>query len=306
MQTWAVGNGTSLWGAMESASQIDGLSTRALNSVKQFVALMNSWRGIAQQNRIKPVMEDVVKRSGLEAFYQKERAANPTSETDALANVNELISSAAEYDQEYPEGKLEEYLANVSLVSDADHMDDGGGGAITMMTLHAAKGLEFPVVAMVGMEEGILPHSRARGNLTELEEERRLCFVGITRAQEKLLLSKAAYRTIRGLRERTVSSPFLSEMPEEELEIIDRTEMAWERSGAPARSSDPNSRYTYEPVEGEGMEFHRGQKVRHPQFGVGTIAEISSMGQQTRAVVQFGSAGKKTLILQYAKLEPLG
>src|SRR5206468_6054489 len=106
-----------------------------------------------------------------------------------------------------------------------DHMK-GGEGAVTLMTLHAAKGLEFPVVAMIGLEEGILPHARSRGNMKELEEERRLAFVGITRAQEQLVLTKAAYRTIRGLRERTVTSPFLNEMPEEMLDITDRTGLA--------------------------------------------------------------------------------
>src|SRR5208337_2436023 len=99
-----------------------------------------------------------------------------------------------------PEGSLDDYLAQVSLVSDADRFE-GAGGAVTLMTLHAAKGLEFPVVAIIGLEEGCLPHSRARGDTKELEEERRLCFVGITRAQERLILSTAAWRTIRGKRE---------------------------------------------------------------------------------------------------------
>src|SRR4029079_17583977 len=134
----------------------------------------------------------------------------------------ELITSAHEYDAGNPEASLNDYLAQISLVSDIDHLKDAGG-AVTLMTLHAAKGLEFPVVAMIGLEEGILPHSRSRGNLNELEEERRLAFVGITRAQEHLILSKAQYRTIRGLRERTVTSPFLSEMPQDALRITDRT-----------------------------------------------------------------------------------
>jgi DNA helicase-2/ATP-dependent DNA helicase PcrA len=96
---------------------------------------------------------------------------------------------------------------------------------VTLMTLHAAKGLEFPVVAIIGLEEGCLPHARARGNPNELEEERRLAFVGITRAQERILLTKAAYRTLRGLRERTVTSPFLNELPRESLDIVDRTSL---------------------------------------------------------------------------------
>ncbi|HEY8666179.1 MAG TPA: 3'-5' exonuclease, partial [Tepidisphaeraceae bacterium] len=173
------------------------------------------------------------------------------------------------------------------------------GGAITLMTLHAAKGLEFPVVAMIGLEEGVLPHSRARESKAELEEERRLCFVGITRAQKKVLLSKAAYRTVRGLRERTVTSPFLNEMPAEAMEIFDRTGVESEEERSAWRGRDRSE------AEGLASEFKRGQLVRHPTFGLGRIAEISNMGQQTRAVVEFNAAGRKTLILQYARLERL-
>jgi DNA helicase II / ATP-dependent DNA helicase PcrA len=172
------------------------------------------------------------------------------------------------------------------------------------MTLHAAKGLEFPVVAMIGMEEGILPHSRSRGNLLELEEERRLCFVGITRAQETLILSKAHYRTIRGLRERTITSPFLSEMPQELLDITDRT-------GLPGSGGDEDERAAYrEQFLDESArlakQFRRGTMVRHPQFGVGKVEEVSGTGQHTRAIIDFNARGKKTLILQVARLEVVG
>src|SRR5581483_418824 len=211
------------WQAMEQAEKIAGLSSRAQNSTRAFVNLMESFHAkaaskpeageemfVVHAGRVQALMEDVVKRSGMEAMLQK---LDPEEE-EQVANVNELISSAAEYDAENPEGSLDDYLARVSLVSDVDHMKDTGG-AVTLMTLHAAKGLEFPVVAIIGLEEGCLPHARARGNLNELEEERRLCFVGITRAQERLILTKAAYRTLRGLRERTITSPFLGEMPQD-------------------------------------------------------------------------------------------
>jgi DNA helicase-2/ATP-dependent DNA helicase PcrA len=176
----------------------------------------------------------------------------------------------------------------------------GGGGAVTLMTLHAAKGLEFPVVAMIGLEEGVLPHSRARGNLEELEEERRLCFVGITRARKRLILSKAAYRTVRGLRERTVTSPFLAEMPQDFLRVIDRTGIDSLQDRDYARSEER------ERSRGLAGQFRAGQMVRHPTFGVGKIAEMSGVGQHTRAVVDFARAGRKTLVLEAARLEPVG
>lgn len=160
-----------------------------------------------------------------------------------------------------------------------------------MMTLHSAKGLEFPVVAMIGLEEGCLPHARARDSMEQMEEERRLCFVGITRAEERLMLSKAGYRTIRGLRERTVTSPFLAEMPAEDLEITDRT-------GLPSSYA----RGEFRSEAREGPQFKTGQLVRHPTFGIGRISEISE-GTNARAIIQFNQVGRKTLVLEYARLE---
>jgi DNA helicase-2/ATP-dependent DNA helicase PcrA len=306
-QVFAAGKGVSLWDAMLSPQQVPGLSSRAVNATRQFTCLVERWRKLAahelasddlladQKGVVRTVMEDVVRKSGMETLLRK----SDDPDLPELANVNELISSAAEYDAENPAGSLHDYLALVSLVSDADHMK-GAGGAVTLMTLHAAKGLEFPVVAMIGLEEGVLPHSRSRGNLNELEEERRLCFVGITRAQQRLILSKAQYRTIRGLRERTVTSPFLNEMPVESLKITDRTGL--DSLG----DRDDERDYLRDEAKGLASQFRRGQMVRHPTFGVGRIAEVSDMGQQTRAVIEFTSAGRKTLILQYCRLEPVG
>ena len=324
IHAWGIGNGLNLWTALTRAGEVPGISTRALNASKQFVAMIDNLRRLAARPQDRPqsseapaaeaaegeltfehtkgpvqsVMEAVVTRSGYEQMLRKSDKGPDTGES-AMANVNELISSAAEFDAEHEGGTLDEYLAQISLVSDVDHLK-GAGGAVTLMTLHAAKGLEFPVVAMIGLEEGCLPHARARGNLNELEEERRLCFVGITRAQEHLILTKSAYRTMRGLRERTVTSPFLTEMPQEAIEVIDRTGLSF---GESRREYRQRLETESERLAGS---FRKGQLVRHPTFGMGRIAEISDMGQQTRAVVDFNQAGRKTLILQYARLEPVG
>jgi DNA helicase-2/ATP-dependent DNA helicase PcrA len=133
-----------------------------------------------------------------------------------------------------------------------------------------------------------------------MEEERRLCFVGITRAQNKLILTKAAYRTMRGLRERTVSSPFLTEMPRQDLEIYDRTGLAFGSTRDELRDQADDEQ------ERLSTQFRRGQLVRHPTFGMGRILDITDMGSQTRATVEFNRAGRKTLILQYARLEAVG
>jgi DNA helicase-2/ATP-dependent DNA helicase PcrA len=323
VHAWGIANGLNLWTALTRAGEVPGISTRAINASKQFVAMIDHLRRLAARPQDRPssdapahppadgeltfehakgpvqtVMEAVVTRSGYEQMLRKSDKGPDMGES-AMANVNELISSAAEFDAEHEGGTLDEYLAQISLVSDVDHLK-GAGGAVTLMTLHAAKGLEFPVVAMIGLEEGCLPHARARGNLSELEEERRLCFVGITRAQEHLILTKSAYRTMRGLRERTVTSPFLTEMPQDAIEVMDRTGLSF---GDSRREYRQRLETESERLAGS---FRKGQLVRHPTFGMGRIAEISDMGQQTRAVVDFNQAGRKTLILQYARLEAVG
>jgi DNA helicase-2/ATP-dependent DNA helicase PcrA len=307
MQTHSVATGMSLYESMRSAPAVAGLSTRAVNGAKLFVDMVERWRRIAandtsiednfvgKKGRVQTLMEDVIQKSGMEQLLRKVGG----DELEELANVGELVNSAAEFDETNPEGNLNDYLSMISLVSDADHLKDSGG-AVTLMTLHAAKGLEFPVVAMIGLEEGVLPHSRAREDMNQMEEERRLCFVGITRAQERLILAKAQYRTIRGLRERTVPSPFLREMPEDALDAVDHTQVAFGGSNHDQRRAirSENSRLA--------SQFRKGQKVQHPRFGLGTILDITDMGQHTRAVVDFQRAGRKTLVLQFAQLEPVG
>jgi len=309
IQTYAVASGLSLFAAMELAAQVPGLSSRAVNSTRAFVQMVNYFRnkagdGIAgllpdatptesAPTTIQALMESVVRKSGLEAYCKKEGG----EEQSELANIDQLITSAAEFDKENEAGTLDEYLSMISLVSDVDHMK-GNGGAITMMTLHSAKGLEFPVVAMIGLEEGCLPHSRARESESQMEEERRLCFVGVTRAEERLILTKANYRTIRGLRERTVTSPFLAEMPAEDMEITDRT-------GLPGSFS--RSEFSRNPAgeSRKNLNFKKGQLVRHPTFGIGRIADISP-GSHPIATVQFNQVGQKRLVLEQARLEAVG
>jgi DNA helicase-2/ATP-dependent DNA helicase PcrA len=294
----AEASGRSIWSTMTSGPVPEGLTARQLNAVQKFRAMVESWQKLAAagasdagRGPVQAIMEHVLKSSGYEELLKKASEKDDRGE-DALENVDQLVTSAAEYDAENPQGSLLEYLANISLVSDVDRLRDGGG-AVTLMTLHAAKGLEFPVVAMIGLEEGCLPHARSRGDDDQLEEERRLCFVGMTRAQQRLILSRAMYRTLRGLRERTVPSPFLAELPRSSLEIEDRTDPS-RASSSPRRDSDSQE---------DGPGFREGQLVRHPTFGLGRITELSDAGYDIRAIVEFNRFGRKTLLLSHARLQ---
>ncbi len=312
---YAVGNGISTLNAMVDAASVPGLTTRAVNGAKAFVELMRRWRklaGLAPQGespapaaepggRVRALMEDVVRSSGLEGLFKKGDAEKEKGER-AIDNVNELITSTAEFDRDQPEGTLADYLAGVTLVGDTDRMNEAGG-AVTLMTLHAAKGLEFPVVVIAGLEDGVLPHSRSRDNIEQLEEERRLCFVGITRAQEHLILTKAQFRTVRGLRERTITSQFLNELPQDFVRVTDRTGM--DSFGARPSRTAPAKRRTWGRAGNRASSTPANWSVIQPSGWAGS-KRISQSGQNTRAIIDFNTAGRKTLVLEYAKLQAVG
>ena len=339
----AQAQGISTLEAMALGSSIPDVSEKAGRSASMLAGLFDSWRGklVSKESRgvpapehapdpvedgpvppgapapahpgIKSLMEDVVRRSGLETLFKKEGG----EEQSELANVAELITDAAEFDAEFPEGNLSDYLARVSLVSDTDHVKQGEG-AIMLMTLHAAKGLEFPVVAIIGMEDGLLPHSRAWEHPDGMEEERRLCFVGITRAQQRLILSLANNRTVRGMGQRSIPSPFIRELPPEALAKIDRADI-YDDADDDDHDSDDNGdddgdndfqvdspRIEKAQHNSRWSDFRRGQLVRHPMFGLGRIAELDISPQRAVAMVDFNAGGRKKLYLEHAKLQVVG
>jgi DNA helicase II / ATP-dependent DNA helicase PcrA len=325
LKAYAVANGVSLWQAVERGPADSALAGRATAAVSRFARMVETWRqkvdGADEQALgfvpgVRDVVEMVLRDSGLEALYKDGKSADE----EKLNNLHELVSAAQRFDEQY-EGesgtdtppvdgrdahstaandlrqRLHDYLESVALVSDVDAVE-GGGGAVTLMTLHAAKGLEFQVVAMIGLEDGVLPHSRSRDSAPEMEEERRLCFVGITRAQQHLLLTHAKYRTIRGLRERTIPSPFLKELGEKGLVREDRAvfgDSGWDR---------------YDEGDGDGhaqaeAALRIGARVEHPKFGRGKVMSLSPARRPERAKVYFDRFGAKTLVLEYARLEIL-
>ncbi len=317
LRAFAAANGMQLGEALERAGQVSALNARAVSAVGKVRDMVNRWRDkltraqdvMVFQPGVRDLVELIIRESGLEAYYQKE-------DEEKLDNLYELVTAAQRFDDEYGEEgadlarRLADYLESVALVADLDAVNSESG-AVTLMTLHAAKGLEFPVVAMVGLEEGLMPHSRAMDTPQEIEEERRLCFVGITRAERKLMLSHARYRTIRGLRERTIPSPFLRELPNDVLKKEDLSGAA--RMWAEDFGNDSDDEFDdFRPHRGrpsrraqaeEKTDSFVGARVNHPQFGPGSVLSVTGTGGNARAKVHFDRVGVKTLILEYARLE---
>jgi DNA helicase-2/ATP-dependent DNA helicase PcrA len=324
LQAYAVAHGMTLLNAMRQAGSIPGMQKRASGGAVRLAKLFEDWNRMAfgrpgagdtllpaaapeaTEVSVQAILEAVVKQSGMEESFGRKEGDIEGSEMD---NINELISSAAQFDEENPQADLRAYLDQVSLISDVDHM--GEAGAVTLMTLHAAKGLEFPVVAIIGLENGVLPHQRAFTDQAQMEEERRLCFVGITRAQQLLLLTRAKRRLVRGQVEDTVPSPFLSEMPKSEMETTDfsRGDSFSSSRGGGEPQQGGRSRWDEDSQEQPAAAasiYAPGQRVKHPKFGPGKVLEASPMGGETRLVVQFDVAGRKTLIASFARLQVIG
>ncbi len=265
---------------------IGDLSRHAVTKLQQFAKMIELLAPVVNGSA-EEAIRHVLLHSGYEASLCEEAKANP----EPLENVNELITAAADYDREHPDGSLVEWLHQVSLVSDQDAYDPAAG-AVTLMTLHAAKGLEFPVVFIAGCEEGLLPHHQHSDARGELEEERRLFFVGMTRAKERLTLTYARYREYRGRSERAAVSRFVNEIPAEHTEMIALDERRNTREDAGAADC------------GRGFaDWRRGQLVRHPSYGYGRVVWIDHHPGRTRAGVKFNAYGEKTLILEHSKLQ---
>lgn len=346
VQVLAAERGVPVLEALRLAPSALGLQARTATAIGKFVKMVDEWAGIhdetmlhapAAEGSLAELVERIVRESGLEEMYKK----MGEEEAERLENLAELVSSAREYEETYDPASdpgadpltaplnpdeepqreptllelLRGYLERVTLVADADSVDPSQG-SVTLMTLHAAKGLEFAGVAMVGLEEGLLPHSRVQEHPDQLEEERRLAFVGITRAMRRLLITSARYRTIRGITERTIESRFLHELPKAHVTVSDQagfSEPGWDtpsgripqQSDGPRFVPDEGARSRGRasgPKDSAGRVLEVGASVRHPQFGLGRILSIST-GQDARAQIQFRQVGTKTLVLQYARLE---
>ncbi|WP_242903079.1 DNA helicase PcrA [Actinomadura terrae] len=308
----------SFWQALRRPEDVPGMATRSINSVREFVALLDELREAAETATPADLIGQILHKSGYLAELQNSK--DPQDET-RVENLQELEAVAREFEErldgESAEGRLPDFLEQVALVADADSIPGGakGGpvppgeqpeetdhGVVTLMTLHTAKGLEFPVVFLTGMEDGVFPHLRAMSNPKELEEERRLAYVGITRARQRLYLSRAAMRSSWGAPQVNPASRFLGEVP--------NTLVEWERE-ASSTSSSAMSRMaarpgTRSPGNRDVPSLTAGDKVTHDSFGLGTVVSVDGAGEKAAASVDFGGEyGVKRLVLRYAPVEKL-
>jgi len=291
---WAKAHSVSLYEAVSRSGEIEGISKGAQAKLGSFASMMESFKPM-MEGPVAPLMEKVFRETGLEASLGKESG----EEGGARDNVLELIDAAAAYDAAAEKPALVDYLQQIALFSDTDTYDSAAKKT-SLMTLHAAKGLEFDNVFIIGAEEGLLPHERSAGNPDELEEERRLMFVGITRAKKTLEISFARHRVTRGMFERSIPSQFLYEMG---VEIHQPQEQWSEPDDIHEPPMSGTRELRYEAIDdGKEMGFRKGELVRHKKFGLGRVMGMTAMGESTTVTVKFNTAGTKTLMAKYANL----
>ncbi len=302
--------------ALGRAADAPGIATRSVAAIEAFTGLLEALRVVFEGGSgVAGLLEAVLEQSGYLAELR--RSPDPQDET-RVENLAELLAVAQEYDQGRAETgapvSLEDFLEQVSLVADADEVPDAEvaeQGVVTLMTLHTAKGLEFPVVFLTGMEDGTFPHLRSLGDQRELEEERRLAYVGITRAQQRLHVSRAAMRSAWGAPQYHPASRFLDEIPDPLIEW-EREEAAsdalrtGQRASTPAVATLAARPGVRSPGNRPVIVLKAGDRVTHDAFGLGTVLRVEGEGERAMAHVDFGADdGVKRLLLRYAPVEKL-
>ncbi len=304
--------GISFWQGLLRCKEITSVPARAAQAISEFTSMISAL-SVLVEAKVKPsvIVEAALEQSGL--LKELADSTDPQDEV-RVENLKELVAVSMEYEErsfeelgEDEEISLAGFLEKVSLVADADEIPEGDdhGGVVTMMTLHTAKGLEFPTVFLTGMEDGIFPHSRTFDDKDEIEEERRLAYVGLTRARKRLYISRAEYRSTWGAPNYNPPSRFLDEIPEDVIVwrnqssdslISSMTKKTRFASAPPPRATGKKSM---------AMELAVGERVSHDTFGLGTVVAVAGAGDKAEATINFGQYGEKRLLLRYAPVEKL-
>ena len=287
--------------ALRRPGDVPGLAGRSAQAIERFSTLIDGLREMAATHPVAELAEAVLDRTGYETALAE---SSDLQDASRVENLQELVSVAREFDGQNEDGTLTGFLEQVSLVADADQIPDGAdhGGVVTLMTLHTAKGLEFPVVFLTGMEEDVFPHQRSATDEKELEEERRLAYVGITRAMRRLYLTRAVGRMWWGRPSFHRQSRFLGEIPAPLIE--------WRRdegaASAPAMERAAQRPGVDSPGNRQVPLLAPGDMITHDKFGLGTVVSVDGAGDRAEAKIDFGADyGVKHLVLRYAPLEKL-
>ena len=291
--------GESIYGALLDLDKIQGLSGRARNVIKSFTAMINKFLAMKEIMGVRDFIEEVVYSTG---YIKELEEENSVESQSRIENLKEFISVAVDFETNYEGGTLEDFLANVSLLSDVDKTDERKD-VVTMMTVHGAKGLEFPVVFLVGMEEGLFPISRALDSIHEMEEERRLCYVAVTRAEELLYISYANLRTIYGNTTYSLPSRFLKEIPDDMLKICKNDQRKEKQEDEIEYEERTDIKNRFEKKVNLKEDIQIGSKVNHKMWGMGTVVQIKKVGEDKEIVVAFENKGLKKLLLSIAPIE---
>jgi DNA helicase-2/ATP-dependent DNA helicase PcrA len=317
-------NANSLWSRLVAGLDRRTFTTRAQASLGVFRDLMLTLTDVARREPVSTALEMMLDRSG---YIQDLRDERSEDADERIGNLMELVSAAREYEAREPEASIGGFVDRLSLLSEVDEESGTKDAHVWLMTLHSAKGLEFPIVFIAGMEERLFPHSRASDDEAELEEERRLCYVGMTRARTRLLLTGAARRRIFGEYQASEPSRFIGEVPAELIEYNESsyaspyqssltpyatysTRGSSDRGGYSRSRRQPQAEeshaqpFRYEDEDQSSPTLRPGAMVRHPQFGVGSVVSAEALEDDVKLVVRFNSVGRKTLRAKYAKLEP--
>ncbi len=308
----------SLWAKLVFAIDDGRLAPRAMASLVVFRDLMTALADVARKDSVSIAIGKMLDQTG---YLKDLRDDNSEESNERIENLMELVSAAREYEIREADASLGGFVDRLSLLSEADEESGTRDAKVWLMTMHAAKGLEFPLVVIAGLEEGLFPHSRSQEDQEELEEERRLCYVGMTRAQSQLVLTSAARRRVFGEYQSTEPSRFLDEIP---AELIERIAPAYTsayqssfthghyefrtnpygRKGKAPRFKDAENSYRYEDEDQSTHVLRTGMRVRHAQFGVGTVVSVEEHNDDMKITVRFNIVGVKKLLAKYAKLEP--
>ncbi len=310
IEKWANDHGATLMEALHDQEVQAGLQKKTATGIRAFLGTIQEAGELSEQGPVTPVLKQLMNGSG---YLDMLRTENSQESISRLENLQELLNVTAEYDATSEEPSLDGFLESVSLVADVDNLTEGGE-AVTLMTLHSAKGLEFPIVFLTGLEEGVFPHSRSLNADIEIEEERRLCYVGMTRAKEELHLMHAHRRSLYGQPNFNRRSRFLEDVPPELLSTLDGggysppppRQVYQERSGT-YTMTEPRA-VVSTPLKGPSWKppFQVGQRVRHPKFGVGVVVACSPLKNDAEVTVAFpGVIGVKKLVQNLAKLEAI-